>query len=75
MIVTGRRERYQMNSAPASSPATSAAAIITPVSPKAPTATSIMLSSGVGGLRSSTIVTVGIGPSGTRGCCSSTASV
>ena len=45
MTVMARRERYQMKSAPASRPATTAAAMMAPVSPNAATATSIMLSS------------------------------
>lgn len=57
MIVIARRERYQMYAAPATRPATSAATMITPVSPKAATDTSIMLSS-LAGSSAGTIWTI-----------------
>ena len=48
MIVMARRDRYQIYVAPAMSPATTAAAMIAPVNPKAASDTSIMLNSSAG---------------------------
>jgi hypothetical protein len=48
MIVMERFFRYQMNNPPARTPATSAAIMMTPVTPKPASATSIMVISALG---------------------------